>query len=63
MKITNENTKTPTDGQILKLPSGNIVVARGKITEGIVPCIYLKGDSGGVAFTAEFLRGNGVEWM
>lgn len=61
--MTNENIKTPEPGQLFKLPSGNIVVARGKITEGLVPCEYVEGDSGGVAFTAEFLRGNGVEWL
>jgi len=54
---------TPTPGQRFKLPSGSLVEAYGKITEGSVPCDYIDGQSGGVVFTCAFLRLPCVEWV
>lgn len=61
--MTNFHTGLPAPGQRFKLPSGSIMQAYGKVTEGIVPCDYIDGKSGGAVFTCAFLRLPCVEWL
>lgn len=53
----------PEPGQRFKLPSGSIVEAWGKITEGSVPCKYVDGQEGGANFAMCFLLLPCVEWL